>query len=104
MSSRLTPDEPFPEDLAALPTEEVEILNSKVHREVKFEHQQNLEVEPETELRLEHLHEELDIRDLLDDVEPAVTRLLSQSEEQLSAAPRESSDDEPDAAPERIRG
>jgi hypothetical protein len=77
MSSRLAPSEPFPEDLTNLPTPEVEVLNSKVHRELDFEHKHDGEAEPETEFRLEDLHDELDVRDLLADAEPAVDRLLS---------------------------
>lgn len=76
MSSRLTPNEPFPEDLAALSTQEVEILNSKVHRELDFEYKHNGEVEPETQFRLQDLHEELDVRDLLQDTTPNTTALL----------------------------
>jgi hypothetical protein len=61
--SRLTPEEPFPEDLTQLRDESVEILHSKVHREIDAEYNELGEVVPETEFRLEELTEELDRRD-----------------------------------------
>lgn len=65
MLSRITPDEPFP-DLTELPTRDIEVLNSKVHREVHHEYRTTGQVHPETEFRQEVLDDELDIRDLLD--------------------------------------
>ena len=66
MLSRITPDENFP-DLTHLPMEEVEVLNSKVHRELDFEYASDGEAHPETEFRLEELDNELDVRDVLTD-------------------------------------
>jgi septation ring formation regulator EzrA len=63
MKSRLTPEQPFPEDLTELKDEHVEVLNSKIHREVDAEYDELGEVLPETEFRLEELTEELDRRD-----------------------------------------
>ncbi|WP_051477332.1 hypothetical protein [Arthrobacter sp. Br18] len=62
-SSKLPPEEPFPEDLAVLDDEAVEVLNSKVHRQIDAEYAEEGEVEPETSFRHEELTEELDQRD-----------------------------------------
>ena len=62
-NSRLTPEEPFPEDLTGLRDEAVEVLHSKVHREIDAEYDELGELVPETEFRLEELTEELDRRD-----------------------------------------
>lgn len=64
--SRLTPDEEFPEDLTVLDVTEVEVLNSKVHREIDVEYIEYGLPDPETQARLAELTEELDRRD--DDV------------------------------------
>lgn len=64
MSTRITPDEPFPEDLGALTDPEVEVLNSKLHRELDHEYVHEGGPSPETEARLEDVTEELDFRDL----------------------------------------
>lgn len=63
MNSRLTPADPFPEDLTELELPEVEILNSKVHRELAHEYLHDGEPSLETEFRQEELTEELDRRD-----------------------------------------
>lgn len=65
MSSRLRPDEFFPQELGDLATEDVEVLNSKVHRELAFEYREHGYPDPETEFRLEDLNDELDLRDIL---------------------------------------
>ncbi len=62
-NSRLTPEEPFPEDLTGLRDEAVEVLHSKIHREIDAEYDELGELVPETEFRLEELTEELDRRD-----------------------------------------
>jgi hypothetical protein len=62
-NSRLTPEEPFPEDLTGLRDEAVEVLHSKIHREIDAEYDELGEIVPETEFRLEELTEELDRRD-----------------------------------------
>lgn len=64
MTSRISPDEAFP-DLTHLPVEEVEALNSKVHREIDFEYATDGQTHPETEFRLDEVNEELDARDVL---------------------------------------
>lgn len=63
-STRLAPDEAFPDDLTQLASSEVEILNSKVHRELDAEYVRYGLPDPETEGRLEELTEELDRRDV----------------------------------------
>lgn len=63
LNSRLTPSEPFPEDLTSLDLPEVEVLNSKIERELSHEYVHDGEPDPETELRHEELVEELDRRD-----------------------------------------
>jgi hypothetical protein len=64
MTSRLSPDDDFP-NLTDLPTENVEVINSKLHREQDFEYAAQGETHPETDFRLEEVNEELDTRDLL---------------------------------------
>ncbi|MBG6215624.1 hypothetical protein IWX75_000061 [Arthrobacter sp. CAN_A6] len=63
MNSRLTPAEPFPDDLAPLEVWEVEVLNSKVHRELDYEYAHAGGPAMETEFRHEELRDELDRRD-----------------------------------------
>ncbi|WP_049822659.1 hypothetical protein [Arthrobacter sp. H41] len=59
----MTPDEEFPEDLTILESTEVEVLNSKVHRELDVEYVEYGLPDPETQARLAELTEELDRRD-----------------------------------------
>ncbi|GAB3555785.1 hypothetical protein GCM10027404_33170 [Arthrobacter tumbae] len=73
MSSRLDPSESFPDDLAELELPEVEVLNSKVHRELEFEYTRNGIPAMETEFRKEELTEELDRRDAAADKREAAT-------------------------------
>ncbi len=63
MSTRLSPSEDFPEDLAALELPEVEVLNSKIHRELDYEYVHDGEPALETEIRQEELAEELNRRE-----------------------------------------
>ena len=67
MNSRLTPFEPFPDDLTSLDLPEVEVLNSKIERELSYEYVHDGEPDPETEFRHEVVAEELDRRDASDD-------------------------------------
>lgn len=60
--SRLSPEQPFPADLAPLEDSQVEILNSKVHRQLDREYTVDQEPDPETESRYEELKAELDFR------------------------------------------
>lgn len=65
MNSRIAPEDAFP-DVSSLPTEQVEVLNSKVHRELDFEYATDGQAHAETEFRLEEINEELDARDMLE--------------------------------------
>lgn len=71
MNTRLTPSESFPEDLASLELPEVEVLNSRIHRELSHEYVHDGGADPETEFRREELTEELDRRDAAEDITPA---------------------------------
>ena len=81
MKSRITPDEPFPADLGRLRTDDVEILNSKVHREMKHEVATVGEVDAETSSRKEELREELDERDS----GPALTLVVDHAHDRADA-------------------
>ncbi|WP_323959724.1 hypothetical protein GC088_14505 [Arthrobacter sp. JZ12] len=59
---KISPEEPFPEDLTALNDTEVEILNSRIHRELEAEYADGLP-DPETEARLEEVNLELNRRE-----------------------------------------
>ncbi len=61
--SRLAPGDSFPEDLTTLDSSEVEVLNSKVHREIDSEYITYGVPDPETQARLAEITEELDRRD-----------------------------------------
>lgn len=63
--SRIKPEDPFPENLNQLEDNQVEVLNSKVHRQLEVEYVQEGSPNPETEHRQEEINEELDDRDLL---------------------------------------
>lgn len=63
--SRIKPEDPFPADLNQLADHQVEVLNSKVHRQIDAEYVQQGEPHPETAHRQEELDEELDDRDLM---------------------------------------
>lgn len=69
--TRLSPEQPFPADLAPLEDSQVEILNSKVHRQLDREYTVDQEPDPETEARYEELKEELDFRAAEDHQAPA---------------------------------
>jgi hypothetical protein len=77
MSTRITPDEPFPEDLGVLAQSEVEVLNSKLHRELDHEYVHEDGPSQETESRLEDVSEELDFRDLTSNNMPVETELAA---------------------------
>lgn len=54
---RITPAEPFPEDLEALKDEKLQVLDSQVQRQLDHEIITEGESDPETEFR----HQELDM-------------------------------------------
>lgn len=63
MKSRISPEEPFPANLERLRDQDVEVLNSKVHREIEHEFASEGEVDAETAFRKDELDEELDGRE-----------------------------------------
>lgn len=63
MNSRISPEEPFPADLGRLRDQDVEVLNSKVHREIDHEFATTGEIDAETAFRKDELADELDDRD-----------------------------------------
>lgn len=62
-TTRHAPDEAFPDDLTLLESNAVEILNSRIHRELDSEYVKFGMADPETEGRLEEITEELDRRE-----------------------------------------
>ena len=77
-SSRITPQDPFPEHLEILSTDALEILNSKIHRQAELEYRQDGQSKLETRFRLEFLAEELDRRENVQAAAPASTHVAAQ--------------------------
>lgn len=67
--SRIKPEDPFPENLNVLQDDQVEVLNSKVHRQLEVEYVQEGTPDPETEHRKEEVNEELDDRDIMSETD-----------------------------------
>ncbi|RJT78083.1 hypothetical protein D6T63_14165 [Arthrobacter cheniae] len=63
MNSRLTPAEQFPADLLVLDDTEIQVLHSRIQRQLDHEYACALEADPETEFRHAELIEEFDRRD-----------------------------------------
>ncbi|WP_051478887.1 hypothetical protein [Arthrobacter sp. H5] len=61
--SWLSPNGRFPEDLAILDQAGIEVLNSRIHRQLDFEYIHYGQPDPETQSRLDGLTEELNRRD-----------------------------------------
>lgn len=76
-TTRLAPDEAFPDDLTKLATSEVMILNSRIHRELDSEYVRYGLPDPETEGRLEEITEELDRRELEGDREESASKEIA---------------------------
>lgn len=60
---RLTPDDPFPDDLEKLPDEKLQVLDSQVQRQLDLECVVDKEPHPETEFRHYELDEEFEQRE-----------------------------------------
>jgi hypothetical protein len=60
----LTPEDAFPEDLSAVPDQELQVLDSQVQRQLDFEYVAEGGPNPETEFRHFDLDEEFDERDV----------------------------------------
>jgi hypothetical protein len=61
--SYLSPEDPFPADVQALPDARLHVLNSLLHRQLAREYVEACGPNPETEFRLEELRIELDRRE-----------------------------------------
>jgi hypothetical protein len=61
--TRISPEEEFPEELEDLQDNEVEVLNSKVLRQLDVEYVEEGGPNPETDARKDELDDELDSRD-----------------------------------------
>lgn len=59
----LTPDEAFPEDLAAVDDQQLQVLDSQIQRQLDHEVIAEGEPNPETEFRHYELDEEFQTRD-----------------------------------------
>ena len=59
----LKPEDAFPEDLSAVPDQELQVLDSQVQRQLDFEYVSEGGPNPETEFRHFDLDEEFDERD-----------------------------------------
>lgn len=59
----LTPADPFPTDLSAIPDETLQVLDSRVQRQLDREIVREGEPDPETEFRHYELDDEFEIRE-----------------------------------------
>lgn len=59
----LTPEEPFPEHLEKVPDQELQVLDSQIHRQLDHEIVADGEPNPETEFRSYEMDEEFKSRD-----------------------------------------
>ena len=66
---RLTPDEPFPDQLDELSDPSLQVLDSQIQRQLDREIITEGEVAPETESRHQELDEEFDIREAVDQLD-----------------------------------
>jgi hypothetical protein len=60
----LTPEDSFPDDLAVLPDEKLQVLDSQVQRQLDYEYVAEGEPNPETEFRHHDLDDEFRDRDI----------------------------------------
>jgi hypothetical protein len=63
MNSKLAPTDAFPEDLAVLNDANIQILHSRLQRQLDHEYAHASQAHPETEFRLAEVLEELDHRE-----------------------------------------
>ncbi|MCO4276791.1 hypothetical protein NG701_20635 [Pseudarthrobacter sp. HLT3-5] len=59
----LAPEDEFPDDLAAIPDKDLQVLDSQVQRQLDYEYVAEGEPNPETEFRHHDLDEEFQERD-----------------------------------------
>lgn len=65
MNFRLSPTDSFPEDLSSLEDVELQVLHSRVQRQVDYEYGHEFELNPETEFRAADVAEEFERREAL---------------------------------------
>ncbi|BBE24499.1 hypothetical protein MN0502_33820 (plasmid) [Arthrobacter sp. MN05-02] len=63
MNSKLAPTDAFPDDLAVLNDTDLQVLHSRLQRQLDHEYAHAFEADPETEFRLADVLEELDHRE-----------------------------------------
>lgn len=63
MNSRLSPAEAFPEDLSCLADIDLQVLHSRVQRQLDHEYVHDFEPHPETQFRGEEIAEEFERRE-----------------------------------------
>lgn len=83
-SSRLDPEKDFPEDLSSVDRDDLDILNSRNHRDRDLQYIRDGDVDAETEGRHHDLREELDRRQV--DRDAALRDDAPASEDAESAA------------------
>lgn len=64
MNFRLTPSDPFPRDLSDLGHQDLQILHSRVQRQLDHEYVHEFDAHPETQFRMADLEEELGHREM----------------------------------------
>ncbi|MBT2550550.1 hypothetical protein [Arthrobacter sp. ISL-65] len=64
----LTPADPFPEELTAIPNEKLQVLDSQVQRQLDREIVLDGETDPETEFRHYELDDEFESRETTSEV------------------------------------
>lgn len=64
MNSRLSPTDSFPEDLPTLEDTDLQVLHSRVQRQLDYEYVHELEAHPETQFRITEIAEELERREM----------------------------------------
>lgn len=77
MNSRLAPTDSYPEDLTILDDIEIQVLHSRLQRQLDHEYVHDLDADSETLFRHEEITEELDRRDLQESLWRPLLRLMT---------------------------
>jgi hypothetical protein len=80
-NSRLDPGKDFPEDLTSIDRDDLDILNSRNHRERDVQYIRDGEVDAETDGQHHELREELDRRQAIRDASASTTTLPEAEED-----------------------
>jgi hypothetical protein len=80
-NSRLDPGKDFPEDLTSIDRDDLDILNSRNHRERDVQYIRDGEVDAETDGQHHELREELDRRQAIRDASASTTTLPKAEED-----------------------